>query len=1352
MKAGVLEIKENKVIRLGLSILFGLNLLIGFMAIINSTSPAPVHATEQFPHLKNQAIILAAPIYSSAQTTVSIDASPANSKQAQQGFPAVAYNSTNNQFFVIWTDFRNDNGGATDPWEDPDIYGHRLDSSGSLIGASNTGVSDTSDDQTQNNPDLLYNPDRNEYLAVWRKYNGSPSSPNVRIQTTIVADTGAAGAPNDISGSNTKYKYNPAAVYGPGCNSGEYFVVWPNDSSSNTGEDYDIKASRVVTNTGAATGSEITVSNAISSQLFPEVAYNSATPSYFVVWQGFESASMDIYGQRLDCNGSPQGSVITITTNSSVQVHPTVVYNSSRDEYLVVWEDYRNGSADVYGQRLQSDGTLEGTNFAIVNASGDQNSPKVAYDSQILINGTDRYLVVWEDLRSNGSYQIYGQLLRGDGSVTNMGNNFTIASVTRNQRNPNLAYNSTADAFLITWADESSPGNATLDTDIFSRLMTFTPEEPFLSISKNAPFSAITGDPVTYTLTIVNSGAITASNLVITDTIPPGATYVSGGTKVSNVVSWTVGTLGPNNASVETSFIVTATNTITNNDYGVRADGDYNANSNQPVVTIVGPAAPIFSLSKSGPATALVGGQINYTVTITNNGTAMASNVLITDVIPAGATYISGGAKVGNVVSFSVASLSIGAKVERSFTVSATTSITNDDYMASANGVWAVGQEAITTLIVPPTANFSATPLAGTIPLTVSFTNLALNPLHHYLWDFGDGETSTATNPSHTYLIAQAYTVTLSATDGGITTTMTKQAYITAANQFTDLVAVGQSWRYFKGSQPVPANWQALGFDDSGWLSGPSGIGYENPDAASSWVLANLNTILTDMENSYFTVFARKSFNVITSTGVVTLALGISYDDGFIAYLNNTAVVTVNVVGTAYNDSATDNHEADKLEFFDLTPYLHLINSGQNVLAVQGHNAEVNSSDFVLIPVLKANLNNIKPPPPTPNLLITKIGPALALSGETIAYDIVVSNNGTGEATNLVITDILPAGANYVSGGSLNGNEVSWSAVATLAINSQVTKTLTVSPTASVITNSVYGVTADGNISVFGVSPVTTQIFSQTTAAFIGTPLNGTIPLTVNFTNQSIAATQYLWDFGDGLTSTQSSPSHTYYKSGVYTVSLLAGNGFISNTKTRPAYITTNNLLADLIKIGDTWRYFKGIQAPPANWNGLSFDDSSWPSDFSGFGYADGDDATVLDDMMQELPDTPGYLTVFIRKPFTIVNPSGVVALDLQVDYDDGFAAYLNGTWIWSKNADNTAWNDIATGEHEVPDPRTFDMTPYTYLLRPGQNILAIQGHNIALNSSDFSLLPALSIEVNDLTPPTVTNNGKVYLPIILKN
>jgi PKD repeat protein len=76
-------------------------------------------------------------------------------------------------------------------------------------------------------------------------------------------------------------------------------------------------------------------------------------------------------------------------------------------------------------------------------------------------------------------------------------------------------------------------------------------------------------------------------------------------------------------------------------------------------------------------------------------------------------------------------------------------------------------------------------------------------------------------------------------------------------------------------------------------------------------------------------------------------------------------------------------------------------------------------------------------------------------------------------------------------------------------------------------------------------------------ADFSGTPTTGSIPLTAYFANLSAGdLTSWEWDFGDGGTSTQRNPSHTYTGVGSYTVSLTATSIFGSDTETKSDYVT----------------------------------------------------------------------------------------------------------------------------------------------------------------------------------------------------
>jgi len=85
----------------------------------------------------------------------------------------------------------------------------------------------------------------------------------------------------------------------------------------------------------------------------------------------------------------------------------------------------------------------------------------------------------------------------------------------------------------------------------------------------------------------------------------------------------------------------------------------------------------------------------------------------------------------------------------------------------------------MTHTVGPPVTNFTGNPTSGAVPLTVAFTDASSGAPTSWSWTFGDGGTSTAQSPSHTYATANQYTVSLTATNQYGSNTNTKTNYIT---------------------------------------------------------------------------------------------------------------------------------------------------------------------------------------------------------------------------------------------------------------------------------------------------------------------------------------------------------------------------------------------------------------------------------------------------------------------------------------------------------------------------------------------------------------------------------------------
>ena len=166
----------------------------------------------------------------------------------------------------------------------------------------------------------------------------------------------------------------------------------------------------------------------------------------------------------------------------------------------------------------------------------------------------------------------------------------------------------------------------------------------------------------------------------------------------------------------------------------------------------------------------------------------------------------------------------------------------------------------------------------------------------------------------------------------------------------------------------------------------------------------------------------------------------------------------------------------------------------------------------------------------------------------------------------------------------------------------------------------------------------------------------------------------------------------------------------------------------------DLWKYIVPANTVNENWNNINFDDSGWMEGIGGFGYGDNDDGTILDQIN----------SVYFRKVFEVNDISKLKKGLIHADYDDGFVAYVNGFEIGrSSNLSdygsyvpfdaNTSYDQEASlylGYY--PDELILDSLDIMNVLLEGQNVLAIQVHNVSDNSSDMSGNFYLSFEVQD--------------------
>ena len=131
-----------------------------------------------------------------------------------------------------------------------------------------------------------------------------------------------------------------------------------------------------------------------------------------------------------------------------------------------------------------------------------------------------------------------------------------------------------------------------------------------------------------------------------------------------------------------------------------------------------------------------------------------------------------------------------------------------------------------------------------------------------------------------------------------------------------------------------------------------------------------------------------------------------------------------------------------------------------------------------------------------------------------------------------------------------------------------------------------------------------------------------------------------------------------------------------------------------------------------------------------GFDVAGGGLGEVIQtDVEEEMHNANASL--WTRVPFQVSDLSVLETLQLRIAYNDGFAAYVNGHQIASRNAPELPeWNAAATDERSVEDSLTFesiDVTEGLPWLAVGENVLAVHALNFDAADGDFLILPELS-------------------------
>ncbi|WP_457621356.1 choice-of-anchor D domain-containing protein [Persephonella sp.] len=150
----------------------------------------------------------------------------------------------------------------------------------------------------------------------------------------------------------------------------------------------------------------------------PSVAFDPISKRFLVVWENVpENNNKKIYGQLISSGSGTYSQNILISyqdadedgnqdpnVENSKQTDPYVEFDPVNQRFFVAWQDGRNGTTstenlDIYGQYVDSEGSLRGSNFIINSKPFNQRNPVVSFNSE-----TQEYIAIWKDAREANNY------------------------------------------------------------------------------------------------------------------------------------------------------------------------------------------------------------------------------------------------------------------------------------------------------------------------------------------------------------------------------------------------------------------------------------------------------------------------------------------------------------------------------------------------------------------------------------------------------------------------------------------------------------------------------------------------------------------------------------------------------------------------------------------------------------------------------------------------------------------------------------------------------------------------------------------------------------------------------------
>jgi len=232
-----------------------------------------------------------------------------------------------------------------------------------------------------------------------------------------------------------------------------------------------------------------------------------------------------------------------------------------------------------------------------------------------------------------------------------------------------------------------------------------------------------------------------------------------------------------------------------------------------------------------------------------------------------------------------------------------------------------------------------------------------------YKWRILSGEAQitnpTSQRPTVVFGDNQPSVITLESSDGQITTFA--QAKVQSFYEERILVDKQTSGRWFiPKNNDLGLGWIGPAFDDSSWNQGPTGFGYDQDGRYSAYI-GNGTDLKSSMKGQSSSAYLRIPFSLPQLDYVQGLKLWVNYNDAFVAYINGVEVARRNAPGGELSwESAAlsvrSQQAARFVEEIDLVDVQSRLNTGENILAIHGMNNAAADGDFLVNPVIQAEL------------------------------------------------------------------------------------------------------------------------------------------------------------------------------------------------------------------------------------------------------------------------------------------------------------------------------------------------------------------------------------------------------------